>query len=131
MNLDPHYEDAAFDVFDYLEARINACIAAGIARDRLIADPGIAFGKRGEHNLQILRSVALYHGLGVPILLGLSRKGLTTALDRRHPPKDRLIDSLTAGVWTLNQGVQMLRVHDVAAHRQMLDVWERMVGLDD
>ncbi len=129
MNRDPRYSHAPLDVFDYLEARIEACEAAGIARSRLIVDPGIAFGKRGQHNLEILQRVTLLHGLGCPILLGLSRKGLTGALDRRWPPEERLPGSLAAAVWALNQGVQMLRVHDVAETRQALEVWARVMGI--
>jgi dihydropteroate synthase len=129
MNLEPVYEQAALDVFDYLAERVEACLAAGIARERLIVDPGIGFGKRGAHNLDILRSLTLYHALGCPVLLGVSRKGLTGELDRRRPPEERLAGSIAAAVWALDQGVQFLRVHDVAETRQALDVWERLVGL--
>ena len=76
----PVYDDVALDVFDALEARIAACVAAGIARDRLIADPGIGFGKSFRHNLDLLRQFTLFHGLGVPLLMGLSRKGFIGAL---------------------------------------------------
>jgi dihydropteroate synthase len=129
MNLEPVYEQAALDVFDYLAARVEACLAAGIARERLIVDPGIGFGKRGAHNLDILRSLTLYHALGCPVLLGVSRKGLTGELERQRPPEERLAGSIAAAVWALDQGVQILRVHDVAETRQALDVWERLVGL--
>ena len=124
MNLAPAYEDAALEVFDELEARVEACRAAGMARERLIVDPGIGFGKKGIHNLAILRNLALYHGLGCPVLLGVSRKGLTGALDRARPPKQRLAGSLAAGLHALGQGVQILRVHDVAETRQAFDVWQ-------
>jgi dihydropteroate synthase len=129
MNLEPVYEQAALDVFDYLAARVEVCLAAGIARERLIVDPGIGFGKRGAHNLDILRSLTLYHALGCPVLLGVSRKGLTGELERQRPPEERLAGSIAAAVWALDQGVQILRVHDVAETRQALDVWERLVGL--
>ena len=129
MNLAPSYESPALDVFDYLAARVAVCERAGIARERLIVDPGIGFGKRGAHNLDILRALTLYHALGCLILLGVSRKGLTGELNRRHAPKARLPGSIAAAVWALNQGVQMLRVHDVAETRQALDVWEHLAGL--
>ena len=80
MQLSPHYEDVALDVYDWLEARIEACVAAGIARERIIADPGIGFGKSFRHNLDLLRQFTLFHGLGVPLLMGLSRKGFIGAL---------------------------------------------------
>ena len=128
MNDDPRYACAPLDIYDFLEARIAACEAAGIARWRLIVDPGIGFGKRGAHNMEILRMLSLFHGLGCPILLGVSRKGLTGAMDRARPPKERLAGSLAAAIAALDQGVQMLRVHDVAETRQALDVWEGVVG---
>ncbi len=124
MNLAPRYADAALDVFAALEARVAACEAAGIPRARLVVDPGIAFGKHEAHNLEILGSLALYHGLGCPILLGVSRKGLTGAHEARWTPKQRLPSSLAAAVLALQQGVQMLRVHDVAETRQAVDVWQ-------
>ncbi len=131
MNLTPAYKDAALEVFDELEARVAACFAAGMARERLIIDPGIGFSKKGTHNLAILRNLALYHGLGCPVLLGVSRKGLTGALDRARPPKQRLAGSLAAALHALGQGVQILRVHDVAATRQAIDVWQGLARATD
>lgn len=128
MNLAPVYEDVALDVFDYLEARLEACIAAGIERRRLIADPGIGFGKRAPQNLAVLRSLALYHGLGVPLLLGASRKGLGDPGSERATPRQRLPSSLGAAMHALGQGVQILRVHDVAETRQIATLWERLNG---
>lgn len=128
MNENPVYDDVVLDIFDFLEDRVEACIAAGIERHRLIVDPGIGFGKKGEHNLEILRSVALFHGIGCPVLLGVSRKGLTTAHDRKYSPKDRLPGSLAAALAGLNRGAQMLRVHDVAETRQAVTVWDKLAG---
>jgi len=126
MNLAPRYDDVALDVFDYLEARIAACTAAGIARERLILDPGIGFGKRGPQNLAILRALALYHGLGCPLLLGASRKALGSESEGRLAPKERLPTSLAAAMHALNLGVQFLRVHDVAETRRVVDLWTRL-----
>jgi dihydropteroate synthase len=126
MNLAPRYDDVALDVFDYLEARIAACTVAGIARERIIVDPGIGFGKRGPHNLAILRALALYHGLGCPLLLGASRKALGSESEGRLPPRERLPTSLAAAMHALNLGAQLLRVHDVAETRRALDLWQRL-----
>ncbi len=128
MNLAPHYDDVALDVFDYLEARIAACMAAGIERERIIVDPGIGFGKRGPQNLAILRALALYHGLGCPILLGASRKALDGKFESQLPPKERLPTSLAAAMHALNLGVQFLRVHDVAETRRAVDLWQRLAS---
>jgi len=128
MNENPVYDDVVLDVFDFLEERVDACVAAGIERRRLIVDPGIGFGKKVEHNLEILRSLALFHGIGCPIMLGVSRKGLTTAHDREYVPKDRLPGSLAAALAGLNRGAQMLRVHDVAETRQAVAVWDKLAS---
>ncbi len=124
MNDNPHYDDVALDVFDFLEARIAACEAAGIPRDKLVADPGVGFGKHLPHNVAVLSDLALYHGLGLPILLGASRKKLIGQLSQDEAPKERVPGSLAAALSAIAQGVQIVRVHDVAATKQALCVWE-------
>lgn len=124
MQRDPQYKDALLDVFDYLEARIAACEQAGIPRERLIVDPGIGFGKTVEHNLQILAGLSLFHTLGVPVLLGVSRKRFIGTLTGANEPAVRVPGSIAAALTGVMQGVQLLRVHDVAAMRQALTVWE-------
>jgi dihydropteroate synthase len=125
MNRAPAYDDVVLDVFDFLEARVQACEAAGIDRQRLIVDPGIGFGKRSPQNLAILRALTLFHGLGCPILLGVSRKGLIGGMGS-VPPKERLPTSLAAAMQALSHGAQMLRVHDVAETRQVIELWRRL-----
>ena len=129
MNVAPRYERCALEVFDHLAGRIEACTAAGIARTRLIVDPGLCFGKHEPENLDILRNLALFHGLGVPVLLGASRKGWTAALETGWRAGERLPSTLAATLWGLNQGIQLFRVHDVAEHRQLLTAWEALAGL--
>ena len=126
MNEAPRYEACALEVFDWLAARIEACEAAGIRRERIVVDPGLCFAKHEPHNLDVLRHLALYHGLGCPVLLGASRKGWTAELERRWPAAERLAASLAAAQWALDRGVQVLRVHDVAAHRQLLAAWRAL-----
>jgi dihydropteroate synthase len=122
MQAEPRYEDAPLDIFDWLEARIQACEAAGIMRDRLIADPGIGFGKTVRHNLEILARISLFHGLGVPVLVGASRKGFIGRLSRGAPVDERLGGSIAAVLEAFQKGVQTLRVHDVAATVQALTI---------
>ncbi|WP_434624504.1 dihydropteroate synthase [Azospirillum sp. B2RO_4] len=126
MQANPTYRDAALDVFDWLEERIARCAEAGVPPERIAVDPGIGFGKSTEHNLEILRHTALYHALGCTVLIGLSRKGFIGRLSRAEPPKERLPGSLAAGLETLNQGAQILRVHDVAETAQARAVWEAL-----
>jgi dihydropteroate synthase len=128
MNVDPAYGNAPLAVYDFLEDRVEACVAAGIGRGRLIVDPGIGFGKTAAHNLEILGSLTLYHGIGCPILVGISRKGLAGEADRERPPKERLPGSLAAALAALDQGVHILRVHDVAETHQALAVWDRLMA---
>lgn len=124
MQADPCYEHAPLDVFDSLEARIEAALAAGIAWDRILVDPGIGFGKTMAHNHQILAFLSLYLGLGVPVVLGVSRKSFIARTAGDVPPAERVPGSIAAGLAGIAQGVAMLRVHDVAATRQALAVWQ-------
>ena len=123
MQESPCYDDVLLDIFDYLEARIAACVKAGIDPARLIVDPGIGFGKTVDHNLDILRGLALFHGLGCPIMVGVSRKSFIAKLDRGQTADQRLPGSIAAALWALNQGARMLRVHDVSETMQALRVW--------
>jgi dihydropteroate synthase len=124
MQTDPHYVDVSTDVFDYLEARIAACLDAGLSRDKLIVDPGIGFGKTLAHNLQLLSELALFHGLGCPILLGASRKSFIGRMTGQPQADQRLPGSLAAALTGVAQGVQILRVHDVQETRAALTVWQ-------
>jgi dihydropteroate synthase len=124
MQQGPQYEDVALEVFDFLEHRIGACLAAGIGRERLMADPGIGFGKTLQHNLELLSQLTLFHGLGVPVLVGASRKRFIGALSGEEDPKRREPGSFAAAIAATAQGVQALRVHDVAGTRQALAVWQ-------
>jgi dihydropteroate synthase len=123
MQQDPRYDDVVLDVYDMLAARIAACEQAGIPRARLIVDPGIGFGKTLAHNLALLGALSIFHALGCPILLGASRKSFIGRLTGAKAD-ERLPGSLAAALVAAAQGVQILRVHDVAATRQALAVWE-------
>ena len=124
MQIAPHYErPVLFEVYDWLEARIAAAVAAGIDRANIIVDPGIGFGKSVAHNLQLMNGLALFHGLGCPLLLGASRKRMIGALSNEAPADQRLGGSLTLALKAAEQGAQILRVHDVAETVQALRVW--------
>jgi dihydropteroate synthase len=115
-------------VFDWLDARIAAAVAAGIGRERILVDPGIGFGKSLADNLALLNGLALFHGLGCPIMLGASRKRMIGALSNEAPVGERLGGSVALALKGATLGAQMLRVHDVAETVQALRVWR---GLQD
>jgi len=124
MQQDPTYRDAPLDIYDFFAERIAACAAAGIAPARIALDPGIGFGKRDPHNLAILADLALYHGLGCALLLGVSRKSFIGRLSRGEDASQRLGGSLAAAVAGLDRGVQVIRVHDVAETAQAAAIWQ-------
>ena len=129
MQDDPRYRDVALDIYDYLAARLDACEAHGIARDRLIADPGIGFGKTHEHNMDLMRQISLFHGLGVPLLIGASRKGFIGTLTGETVAGRRDAGSVGAALVAAMQGAQIIRVHDVRASFHALHVWAGSFGL--
>ncbi|MBN8809590.1 MAG: dihydropteroate synthase [Sphingomonas sp.] len=122
------YDNVLTDVFDWLEARIAAVVAGGVDRARIIVDPGIGFGKSLQDNLALLNGLALFHGLGCPIMLGASRKRMIGALSNEAPVGERLAGSLALALKGAEAGVQLLRVHDVTETMQALRVWR---GLRD
>lgn len=122
------YADPVLDVFDWLRSRRDEALAAGIARERIVLDPGLGFGKSLASNLALLNALPLFHALGQPLLVGASRKRMIGALSNEAPADQRLGGSLTLAVKALDAGIQLLRVHDVAETVQALRVWR---GLRD
>jgi dihydropteroate synthase len=123
MQADPRYDDVLLDVYDALAARIDNAIAVGIARDKIMIDPGIGFGKTQAHNLALLQRLSLFHSLGCPILLGASRKRFIGTIGQADDPARRMPGSVAVALAGIAQGVQMLRVHDVGETRQAMRLW--------
>jgi dihydropteroate synthase len=117
------YADVAAEVLAELSARIAAAEAAGIARENIVADPGIGFAKTAEQNLMLLERLAAFHGLGVRLLVGASRKSFIGRYGGAADPADRLPGSLAAALFAAARGAHVLRVHDVAATVQALAIW--------
>jgi dihydropteroate synthase len=128
MQINPRYGDVVDEVFAWLAARRDALVAAGIARDCLALDPGIGFGKTAAHNLAILKHLSRYRALGCPLLIGLSRKAFIGHVIG-DPAVDRTAGTIGAALAAAREGVDVLRVHDVAAVRQALLVFEAAGGL--
>lgn len=121
MQLDPRYDDVVSEVRDWLSARIDACLAAGVRQDRIVIDPGIGFGKTLAHNLELLRNLASFSALA-PVMLGASRKGLIGTLSGAATA-DRLPGSLALALHGAATGCAWVRVHDVPETVQALTVW--------
>jgi dihydropteroate synthase len=123
MQHNPVYIDVAGEVRDFLQERIEACVAAGIPRQRIVIDPGFGFGKTVEHNLELLRRLDELRALGAPILAGLSRKSMIGALFGL-PVAQRLHASVALALVAVQNGATMLRVHDVRATREAIRMFE-------
>ena len=123
MQDNPQYDDVLLDVYDYLEQRIAFAERVGVAHDRIIIDPGIGFGKTLDHNLALLRGLSLFHGLGCPVLLGVSRKRFIGVIANAQEAADRGPGSVALGLEALRQGVQILRVHDIGMTKQAISLW--------
>jgi dihydropteroate synthase len=128
MQDNPSYDAVTFDVFDHLVERIAVAEAAGIKRENIITDPGIGFGKTLQHNLSVLRDLAIYHDLGLPILLGASRKRLIGEVSGEDDATQRLGGSLALALHGSAQGVQILRVHDVKETKQAINLQMALNG---
>lgn len=128
MQASPRYREAALDLYDYFAQRLETAEAAGLSRRRIAIDPGIGFGKSVAHNQDILNRLALLHGLGCPILLGVSRKSFIAKLSRGEDAAHRLPGSLAAALWGLRGGMQILRVHDVVETAQARAVWQALAA---
>jgi len=129
MQIDPQYQDVVLDVFDALSAAVNRATTAGIARSRILVDPGIGFGKTLEHNLALLRNLSLFHGLGCPILLGASRKRFIGTIAQAENAADRVSGSIAVALAGIAQGIQVVRVHDVAETVQAIALWSAAHGM--
>ncbi len=123
MQQNPQYTQVVGDVADFLAARVAAAQHAGIALDRLCIDPGFCFGKTPEHNLQLLGHLEMFSAIGLPVLVGLSRKSVLGALTGRAPG-ERVFASVAANMLAMAQGARILRVHDVAATRDAVAIFE-------
>jgi dihydropteroate synthase len=125
---DAQYSDVVLDVFDWLARRRDAAMAAGVAMERIILDPGIGFGKSVASNLALLNALPLFHALGQPLMVGVSRKRMIGALSNEAASHQRLGGSLVLAARALDAGAHVLRVHDVFETVQAVRVWR---GLRD
>lgn len=126
MQDDPRYDDVLVEVYLWLEGRIQDVVEAGVAREKILIDPGFGFGKKLAHNLELMNGLALFHSLGCPLVIGASRKRTIGALSGEAPVDKRLAGGITFAMKALEQGVQILRVHDAFETVQAVRVWRGM-----
>lgn len=130
MQLNPRYDNVLLDVYDGLEARVVAAEVAGIARERICVDPGIGFGKTFSQNLTLMAGLSLFHGLGLPLMVGLSRKGFVGAVTGEMPASARVSGSVGGALAAVAQGAHILRVHDVKETRAALNMFNASLSPD-
>jgi len=127
MQREPHYDDVVAEVKAFLRQRLAAAEAAGIARERIVIDPGFGFGKTAAHNLTLLRRLDEFGELGVPLLAGLSRKSTIGKITGR-PAGERLAGSVAMALIAAQRGATILRVHDVKETRDVIALWQALIG---
>jgi dihydropteroate synthase len=127
MQADPHYDDVIAEVYDFLLERVAACEVAGMTRNRIVIDPGFCFGKTLGHNLALLRHLDRFVETGLPVLAGISRKSMLGLITGK-PVGERLHASIAAALLAVQRGAGIVRVHDVAATRDALAVWQAIEG---
>lgn len=124
MQDDPQYDDVVLDVYQFLEDQVARLEQLGLQRSQIIVDPGIGFGKTLDHNLALLKNLSVFHGIGCPVLLGASRKRFIGTIGQEPQADARAPGSIAVALAAAAQGVQILRVHDVAETAQALRLWQ-------
>jgi dihydropteroate synthase len=127
MQVEPHYNDVVTEVKDFLRQRLDAAVAAGIPRERLVIDPGFGFGKTLKHNIELLRNLERFTDMNVPLLVGLSRKSMLGKITGSEVG-DRIHASVAAALLAVAKGASIVRVHDVKATRDALAVYNAVQG---
>jgi dihydropteroate synthase len=122
MQDDPRYDDVVDDVRAFLEARVEFAVREGVREERIMVDPGIGFGKTLEHNLELLRRLDRIATIGLPVVIGTSRKSFLGRLTGREDPHDRVAATVATTVLALERGASVFRVHDVAPTKDALAV---------
>ena len=128
MQIKPKYKDVLLDVYDFFEERINYARLNGIKHNQIIIDPGIGFGKNLKHNMKLINNISIFHSLGFPILIGLSRKKFIKDITGINDDGKRLGGTIGASLYAMMQGVQILRVHDVNEIIQSIKVFKKILN---
>ena len=126
MQKNPKYKNVLLDIYDFFERKIIEIRAKGIKHNNIILDPGIGFGKNLKHNIILIRNISLFHSLGFPIMLGLSRKRFIKDLSGNNDSKERLGGTISSGLYAMMQGVQIMRVHNINEVNQSIKIFKTL-----
>ena len=127
MQNDPKYKNELLDIYDFFEEKIKLLRTKGIKHNNIIVDPGIGFGKNLKHNMNLIKGISIFHTLGFPILLGLSRKKFIKELSEKNDTKERIGGTIASSLYSMMQGVQILRIHDVNELIQSIKVFKQLI----
>ena len=128
MQISPKYKNVLLDIYDFFEEKIKSLRKVGINHNNIILDPGIGFGKNLKHNITIIKNISIYHSLGLPILLGISRKKFIKELSDVNDSSLRIGGTVSSSIFAMMQGVQVLRVHDVNEIKQSIKVFKELIN---
>jgi len=131
MQKNPEYNDVLSEIRDFFEERIDFALSHGIKKEKIILDPGIGFGKKQEHNIEILKNIEKFKALGFPILIGHSRKSLIGYLTEKESPSERLWGTLAVSSYLTLKNIDILRVHDIEPHKDLLSALKPFRTIDN
>tara|TARA_Y100000590_G_C15583498_1_gene963257 strand:+ start:121 stop:1173 length:1053 start_codon:yes stop_codon:yes gene_type:complete len=126
MQLNPNYKNVLLEIYDFFEKKLNFIRSKKIKHQNIILDPGIGFGKNLKHNITLIKQISIFHSLGFPIMLGLSRKRFIKDLSGLNDSKERIGGTVSSCLYALKQGVQLLRVHDVNEVQQAIKIFKEL-----
>ena len=126
MQKNPRYKNIILDIYDFFESKIKKIRSAGISHNNIILDPGIGFGKNLKHNITLIKNISIFHSLGFPVMLGVSRKRFIKDLSGNNDSKERLGGTISSSLYSMMQGVQILRIHDVNEVSQSIKVFKSL-----
>jgi len=127
MQLNPNYKNVLLDIYDFFEKKLKLIRSKKIKHNNIILDPGIGFGKNLKHNITLISQISIFHSLGYPIMLGLSRKRFIKDLSGNNDSKERIGGTVSSSLYSMLQGVQFLRVHDVNELKQAIKVFKKLI----
>ena len=126
MQKNPTYKNVLLDIYDFFVRKLNNIRSSGIKHNNIILDPGIGFGKNLKHNITLINKISIFHSLGLPIMLGISRKKFIKDLSEKNDSKERIGGTVASSLYSIMQGVQILRVHDVNEVKQAIKVFRKL-----